>query len=229
LSINAVDPSGAPTNIVLASTTVPDASVPSGESTIMGDFAAAAAVTAGQQYAVVVTRPTSNFLGVQLTNANPCPGAFFVNGAQPGFPCAETPNPCDLIFAVFVEPAPAPGLEPAPLAKADRTLTLDANKGKVEKERKVRLSGQIDAPQNEAGCEPNQTAELQRKKKKQPDTAFSSFDQVQSDANGNFADKVKVKKTFIYRAQVQETEACDDELSNTQKVRVQKPKAAKEA
>jgi hypothetical protein len=113
--------------------------------------------------------------------------------------------------------------------KADRTLTLDANKGKVEKGRKVRLSGQIDAPQNEAGCEPNQAVELQRKKKKAPDTAFTTFDSVQTDATGNFADKVKVKKTRIYRAQVQESEACDDELSNTQKVRVQKPSAAKEA
>jgi hypothetical protein len=113
--------------------------------------------------------------------------------------------------------------------KADRTLTLDANKGKVEKGRKVRLTGQIDAPQNEAGCEPNQTVELQRKAKKQPDTAFSTFDSVQTDATGNFADKVKVKKTRIYRAHVQETEVCDDELSNTQKVRVQKPSAAKEA
>jgi hypothetical protein len=113
--------------------------------------------------------------------------------------------------------------------KSDRTLTLDANKGKVEKGRKVRLSGQIDAPTNEAGCEPNQTVELQRKAKKQPDTAFSTFDSVQTDATGNFADKVKVKKTYIYRAQVEETEACDGELSNTQKVRVQKPSAAKEA
>jgi subtilisin-like proprotein convertase family protein len=113
--------------------------------------------------------------------------------------------------------------------RVDRTLTLDTNKGKVEKGRKVRLTGQIDAPGNEAACEPNQTVELQRKPKKAPDTAFSTFDSVQTDATGNFSDKVKVKKTRIYRAQVRETEACDDELSNTQKVRVQKPKAAKEA
>ena len=113
--------------------------------------------------------------------------------------------------------------------KADRALTLDTNKGKVEKGRKVRLTGQIDAPGAEAACEPNQTVELQRKKKAAPDTAFESFDSLQTDAAGNFADKVKVKKTYIYRAQVAETEACDDELSNTQKVRVQKPKAAKEA
>jgi hypothetical protein len=118
---------------------------------------------------------------------------------------------------------------PPPQTKADRTLTLDANKGKVEKGRKVRLTGQIDAPQNEAGCEPNQTVELQRKAKKAPDTAFATFKAVQTDQAGNFADKVKVKKTRIYRAVVQESASCDDELSNTQKVRVQKKKAAQEA
>jgi hypothetical protein len=116
-----------------------------------------------------------------------------------------------------------------PAPKSDRTLTLDANKGKVEKGRKVRLSGQIDAPQNEAGCEPNQTVELQRKAKNAPDTAFATFRTVQTDQAGNFADKVKVKKTRIYRGVVPETEACDDELSNTQKVRVQQKKAAQEA
>jgi hypothetical protein len=118
---------------------------------------------------------------------------------------------------------------PPPAPKADRTLTLDANKGKVEKGRKVRLTGQIDSPQNEAGCEPNQTVELQRKKTKAPDTAFTTFKTVQTDQAGNFADKVKVKKTRVYRAIVQESAACDEELSNTQKVRVQKKKAAQEA
>jgi hypothetical protein len=114
-------------------------------------------------------------------------------------------------------------------AKADRTVTLDANKGKVEKGRKVRLTGQIDSPQNEAACEPNQTVELQRKAKNDPDTAFTTFGALQTDQAGNFADKVKVKKTYIYRAQIQQTDACDDEVSNTQTVRVQKPSAANEA
>jgi hypothetical protein len=117
----------------------------------------------------------------------------------------------------------------APTPKADRTLTLDANKGKVEKGRKVRLTGQIDAPQNEAGCEPNHTVELQRRAKKAPDTAFATFKTLQTDQAGNFAEKVKVKKTRIYRAQVQGSESCDEELSNTQKVRVQKKKAARDA
>jgi hypothetical protein len=113
---------------------------------------------------------------------------------------------------------------PAPAPKADRTLTLDANKNKVKKGKKVRFSGQLDAPQNEAGCEPNQTVELQRKAKKAPDSAFATFKTLQSNNTGNFATKVKVKETRVYRAVVQETAACDDEVSNTKKVRLKKRK-----
>jgi hypothetical protein len=230
VTINAVDPSGFPTDTVLASTAVPDGSVPSGQSTITADFAAPAVVTAGQEYALTISRPTSDFIGVGFRTTNPCQGEAYEQTIPNPWDvdCGNTPEEsiCDLVFAVFVELPPLP---PEPIAKADRTLTLDSNKGKTEKGRKVTLSGQIDAPTNEAGCEPNQTIELQRKKKAAPDTAFTTFASVQTDATGNFSDKVKVKKTRIYRAQVSETEACDDELSNTQKVRVQKPKAAKEA
>ncbi len=60
LSINAVDGLGTPTNTVLAATTVPDASVPDGVGTLTGDFASPATVAAGQQYAVVFTRPASD-------------------------------------------------------------------------------------------------------------------------------------------------------------------------
>jgi hypothetical protein len=223
VSINAVDGSGTPTNTVLSSTIVPEASIPAGVTTITADFATPTEVSAGQHYALVITRPMSTGFDLGFRNPDPCSGRLFFSPDQTSpfqlYPCS--PNPCDMIFTVFVELPPAP--------KADRTLTLDTNKGKVEKGRKVRLTGQIDAPANEAACEPGQTVELQRKAKKAPDTAFSTFDSVQTDTTGHFDDKVKVKKTYVYRALVQETAACDDELSNTQKVRVQKPKAAKEA
>lgn len=111
----------------------------------------------------------------------------------------------------------------------DRTLTLDTNKGKVEKGFKVLLSGQIDAPQNEAACEPNQTIELQRKGKNAPDSAFKTFRTLQTDGTGNFDRKVTVRKTRVYRAAVQETAACDGEVSNTKKVRVQSKNPAQEA
>jgi hypothetical protein len=112
--------------------------------------------------------------------------------------------------------------------KADGTLTIDANKGKVEKGRKVTLSGQLDVPSNES-CEPGRQVQIQRRLKSEDDSKFATLTTVQTDATGNYSLNVKVKKTYFYRAVVAETDACDDETSNSQKVRVQKKKAAQEA
>jgi hypothetical protein len=128
-------------------------------------------------------------------------------------------------------PAPQPGPDPQPqqpTPKADGTLTIDANKGKVEKGRKVLLSGQLDVPSNES-CEQNRQVQVQRRLKSEDDSKFATFQMVQTDPTGNYSLKVKVKKTYFYRAVVTETDACDDETSNSQKVRVQKKKAAQEA
>jgi hypothetical protein len=113
---------------------------------------------------------------------------------------------------------------PAPPSEADRTLTLDANKNKVKKGQRVRFSGQIDAPQNEAGCEPDQTVELQRKKKKAPDSAFETFASLQSGNTGKFTSVLVAKKTRVYRAVVPETATCDGQVSNTEKVKIKKKK-----
>jgi len=105
-----------------------------------------------------------------------------------------------------------------------RTLTLDASKNKVKKGRRVGFAGHLDAPANEAACEPNQVLELQRRKKAAPDTAFATFDSVQTDAAGNFVVEERLRKTYVYRVQVAETSGCDDALSTTETVRVKKPK-----
>jgi hypothetical protein len=118
--------------------------------------------------------------------------------------------------------------DPQPQPKADGTLTIDANKGKVEKGRKVTLSGQLDVASNES-CEANRQIQIQRRLKPEDDSKFATFATVQSDVTGNYSLKAKVKKTRFYRAVVAENESCDDETSNSQKVRVQKRKAAQEA
>jgi hypothetical protein len=121
---------------------------------------------------------------------------------------------------------PPSGEPPAPPtdtdAKATRALTLDANKAKVKKGKEVLLSGQLDAPENEAGCEAGQVFELQRKKPGQ--TTFTTFLLLQSDAQGSFSTRLKVRKTFEYRAQVPETATCAGQTSNTEKVKVKKRK-----
>jgi hypothetical protein len=103
-----------------------------------------------------------------------------------------------------------------------RTLTLEISKPKVNKGKKVRFYGRLDSPDNEQACESNQTIELQRKKAYQDD--FVGFEQVQTDAAGSYSTKEKVKKTYDYRAQVGEGGGCDDQVSDTEKVKVKKRK-----
>ena len=105
-----------------------------------------------------------------------------------------------------------------------RTLTLDANKNKVKKRKKVTLSGQLAEVVRQA-CLAGQTVELQRKKPNQ--SSFTTIVQLQTDASGAFSAKRKVKKTFEYRAQVAETATCGTAVSNTEKVKVKKKKKKK--
>jgi Tol biopolymer transport system component len=118
--------------------------------------------------------------------------------------------------------------------RAARTISFDATKAKkkkqagkeprlaVRKGKKAQFSGDVSAPQNVAACEANQPVELQRKKPTQ--TTFTTFEQLQTDAAGNFSTKEKIKKTFEWRAVVGETQACEDATSNSEKVKAKKKK-----
>jgi hypothetical protein len=103
-----------------------------------------------------------------------------------------------------------------------RNVSLDANKNKVKKGKKVTLSGRIVELSRQGECQSAQAVELQGKRPKA--TAFTTVQQLQSDAGGNFSTRRKVKKTFEYRAQVPETATCLGQASNTEKVKVKKPK-----
>jgi hypothetical protein len=104
--------------------------------------------------------------------------------------------------------------------KGTRTVALDANKNRVKKKKKVRLSGQVESAAQV--CNAGQTIELQRKRPKQDE--FTTVDQLQTDAQGAFSLKKKLKKTFEFRAQVVETAACGAAFSNSEKVKVRKRK-----
>jgi hypothetical protein len=118
--------------------------------------------------------------------------------------------------------------------QSTRTVTFDATKAKkgktsakvpllrVKKGKKARFSGQVSAPQDVAGCQANQTLDLQRKKPKA--TTFTTFEQVQTNATGAFTTKEKVKKTFEWRAVLAENQNCDDATSNSEKVKAKKKK-----
>jgi hypothetical protein len=113
----------------------------------------------------------------------------------------------------------------APCGKGGQALTLDANKNKVKKRKKVTLFGGLSLVTRQGECEAGQTVQLQRKKPSQ--ATFTTFTQVQTDATGVFSAKRKVKKTFEYRAQVPETDACLGQTSNTEKVKVKKKRKRK--
>jgi hypothetical protein len=229
LQVAPVDAAGTPTHAVLASATIPDSSVPLADSIVSASFATPAAVTVGQQYALVVTRPDSGLsLGIRQDNDDGCGGQLFSSdGPTEPFEPITFPNG-DMVFAVFVEPdcdndGVGDETQDASLGSCHpRTISLDANKNKVKKGRKVRLSGQIAETRQAGACAANQAVELQRKKPKQ--TQFTTVEQLQTDAAGIFSAKKKVKKTFEYRAQIAETATCAAQTSNTEKVKAKKPK-----
>jgi DNA-binding beta-propeller fold protein YncE len=106
---------------------------------------------------------------------------------------------------------------------AARTVTLNASKKKVKKNKKATLSGDISAPQNVAGCESGQAVELQRKRKKK-DKDFKAVKTLTSDGSGGFTSKQKIKKTSQFRAVLAASATCDAAQSPTKKVKVKKKK-----
>jgi hypothetical protein len=209
---------GAPTNTVLAATTVMPAFPSMSGQTTTVVFATPATVTAGQQYALSVRKPGGTpQVGVRV--GNDCPGALYGSPSETGSWNLLFSGNQDMVFGTFLEPLPP---EPEPVVKIDRTLTLDANKNKVKEGKRVTLTGQLTEIVRQGPCESGQTVALQRKKPSQ--STFTTLEQLQTDAAGHFSTKEKVTKTFEYRAQVAETATCLGQTSNTEKVKVKKPK-----
>jgi hypothetical protein len=123
MQVVATDGSGTPTNTVLASTTIASASVPGGDSRIVGLFASPASIAAGQQYGLLITRPGSSFT-LRDRDGDPCPGQEFFS--QFGGPFMADLG-FDFVFAVFVKPSNAFTFGKAKLNKKKGTATVTAN------------------------------------------------------------------------------------------------------
>jgi hypothetical protein len=94
---------GTPTNNVLDSAPVVDP--PPGISVRTGTFQGpGAAVAAGQQYALAVSRPDVAGSTIRVFLSNGCPGTLFYSSSQSGSYLLVGANCCDMAFAVFVEP-----------------------------------------------------------------------------------------------------------------------------
>ena len=155
--------------------------------------------------------------GFGARTGDPCPGALFQSsGGGPFLPFGTGSH--DMVFTVFVEPTPP---EPESPAAAGRTLILDANKNRVKKGKKVRLMGQLSAATRQ-GPGAGQTVELQRRS---PARRLHDRRTAPDRSAGSFSTEQKVKKTFVYQAQVPLTATCEGALSNnTEKVKVKKKK-----
>ena len=123
MQIVTTDGSGIPTNNVLASTTIPNASVPDGDSTIVGSFTSPASVVAGQQFGLLITRPGESYT-LRDRSDNPCPGQEFFSAS--GGPFMAEPI-FDFVFAVFVKPSNAVTLGTITRNKKKGTATLPVN------------------------------------------------------------------------------------------------------
>jgi hypothetical protein len=102
------DANGVPTNAGIAATTIPANSVTQGPTTLNASFSPAAPVTAGQTYAVAVSRPGANpvvpLYQIQTRTAATCPGSSFVSSdASAGW--SPQPANADIIFQTYVDPA----------------------------------------------------------------------------------------------------------------------------
>ena len=105
-------------------------------------------------------------------------------------------------------------------AARQRLLELEVSKHSVKRDKRVRLTGELNEAGNEPACEAGQTIELQRKKPKR--STFVLFKRVTTSATGGFRAKVKVKRTFRYRAQVAEGGGCAAAVSGAEKIRVKR-------
>ena len=114
-----VNGSAVPQNSVLAAVTIADATVPTGNFTLNAVFPAPPEVVAGQQYAVLVTRPGSTDLRLRVHTPDACAGQMYASADQDDPFNLFLGGGYDMLFAVFVEPPVAPSDTTAP----DTTIT----------------------------------------------------------------------------------------------------------
>jgi hypothetical protein len=93
---------GTPTNQVLASTTIADAGVPTGTSTLGGDFAVPAQVSAGTMYALSLSRSGAPW-DMPDRFDNPCEGAQYRAAPPPATFAVAGSGTQDAIFQIYVD------------------------------------------------------------------------------------------------------------------------------
>jgi hypothetical protein len=103
LRLSPVDASGIPTNEVLAVSAVTGEEVPDDGADIDFAFSTPFSVEAGDEYALVLTRPGGDGFGWFGEDGNPCSGRSFFSSDQTS-PFASSGEILDLAFTAFVSP-----------------------------------------------------------------------------------------------------------------------------
>jgi hypothetical protein len=156
--------------------------------------------------------------------------AIGAGGYDPGSPvncspCTGGPNPAQgRIWVALSDNSPAPtpivvdGQTTQAKVLAGRALDLAANRSRVRRGRRARLSGVVEAFANEATCEPRQLVSLQRRRPGR--TGFRTFARRRTNSRGGFAARVRPSRTYVYRARVSQTEECLGAVSEHERVDV---------
>ena len=133
LAINDVGPSGVPTNSTIATATLSSDGLPAPDFTAAVTYPNPPAVTAGQQYALVLTRSVGN-LTAHRTDNDVCPGGALFESPTHTDPFAPAFTQ-DILYAIFVEPAIADTTSP------DTTITKQPKSKTKKKSATFEFSG----------------------------------------------------------------------------------------
>ena len=108
VEIRTVDASATPTGVVLASTTIPYASVPDGLSLVSIPFPDPAALAAGETYALSLSRLGSDPIEFGVREGD-CPNELWLSDVDGTYvDWYPTPDPVDMVFRVFATPPTPP-------------------------------------------------------------------------------------------------------------------------
>lgn len=136
---------------------------------------------------------------------------------QTSGPCSGAP--CANAGRVYIFRSDDTVSEPPPdNVAAGRTLVLDANRSTVAKGKRVRLLGILEAFASEAACVPGQAVQLQRRRPGNP--SYSTFATKTTDGDGGFKQRVRMRRTTIFRAKAPLTEECLGTVSEGVRVTV---------
>jgi hypothetical protein len=142
------------------------------------------------------------------TTCSPCPPTTPAQGRLYILRSDNSPAP----------PAPAPTPPPAAVTLAGRTLELAPSRTRVRRRGLVRLRGVLEAFANKPSCERRQLVSLQRRSP--TGRRYRTFARVRTDADGDFARRVRPQRTAIYRARVPQTARCLGAVSNRERITV---------